>query len=95
MSSLPEAPANRVARFEYRNPLRVILRSAPADDVVVTFGKGGLSLTMQPVDIAAPDVELDAAARLLLMWGRREPSAPIDVYATGPAAALLEALFGW
>lgn len=95
MSALPEAPVNRLAKFAGRSAVRAILRSAPADDVVVTFTDGVLSLALEPVGDTAPDVELEPAARLLLLWGRREPSAPVDLHASGPAAAMLEALFGW
>jgi hypothetical protein len=93
MSTLPEAPVNRVHADE--RDVRVIMRSAPHDDVVVTIADATLTLGLQPMSDIAPDVELDAAARLLLLWGRREPSAPIDLHATGLAADVLAALFGW
>jgi Mycothiol maleylpyruvate isomerase N-terminal domain len=93
MSTLAEAPVNRV-HADGRD-VRVILRSAPHDDVVVTIADATLTLGLQPISETAPDVELDAAARLLLLWGRREASARIDLHATGPAAQVLGALFGW
>ena len=95
MSTLPEAPANRMPASADGSEFRAVLRSAPHDDVVVTVTDGVLTMSMRPVSAAAADVELDAAARLLLLWGRREPSAPIDVYATGPGAGVLRSLFGW
>ena len=95
MSTLPEAPANRLAALTGRPQLDVVIRSEPEDDVVMTVGPDTLRLTMRPIDGTPPGVELDAAARLLLLWGRREPSAPIDVYATGAAAVVLESMFGW
>jgi uncharacterized protein (TIGR03083 family) len=93
MSALPEAPANRV-RAGGRE-VHVILRSAPADDVVITLADSTVTLAMQPVGDRRPDVELDPAARLLLLWGRRDPSAPVDVRATGLAAEVVASLLGW
>ncbi len=93
MSTLPEAPANRLGAAEPE--LRAVIRSAPHDDVVLTVAGGAFTMSMQPIDDTASDVELDAAARLLLLWGRREPSAPIDVHASGPTADLLATVFGW
>lgn len=95
MSTLPEAPANRLGGASARPEMRAVIRSAPHDDVIVTVTGGTFAMSMQPINETAADVELDAAARLLLLWGRREPSAPIDVYASGGAADALEALFGW
>ena len=94
MSSLPETPANRLKEFAGPD-IEVIIRSAPDDDLVVTITDSETALSLQPISDVAPDVELDAAARLLLLWGRREPSAPVDVYAAGRAAEALETLFGW
>jgi hypothetical protein len=94
MSSLPETPANRLRK--YAGPdVEVIIRSAPDDDLVVTIADSAIVLSLQPIRDVAPDVVLDAAARLLLLWGRREPSAPVDVYAAGRAAEVLATLFGW
>ena len=95
MSTLPEAPANRLGAACAWPEMRAVIRSAPHDDVVVTVTGGTLAMSMQPIDETEADVELDAAARLLLLWGRREPSAPIDMHASGGTAESLEALFGW
>ena len=91
MSTLPETPANRIARQPARTDPRVVIRSAPHDDLVVTLSAGAVSLAQQPIDATPADVELEPAARLLLLWGRREPSAPIDVH-TGQGSRVLEML---
>ncbi|MGO9874066.1 MAG: maleylpyruvate isomerase N-terminal domain-containing protein [Acidimicrobiia bacterium] len=95
MSELGETAANRLARLCAERDVRLIIRSAPHDDVVATVSDSALTLVLKPIDDTAADVELDAAARLLMLWGRREPSAPVDVHAAGPAAEALEAMFGW
>ena len=91
MSTLPETPANRIARQPARADARVVIRSAPHADLIVTLSAGAVSLAQQPIDATPPDVELEPAARLLLLWGRREPSAPIDVHA-GDGGRVLEML---
>ena len=35
------------------------------------------------------------AARLLLLWGRREPSARVDVLGNGAERPIIDALLGW
>jgi len=95
MSTLVEAPANRLARCGRYRDVCVRLRSSPHDDLVATVTGSTLTLALQPLDDTAADVELDAAARLLALWGRREPTAHIDVHADGPAAEVLDVLFGW
>ena len=95
MSALPETPANRLKVRASGPEVQVIIRSAPHDDIVVSTTGAVTTLAAQAIGDAAPDVELDPAARLLLLWGRREPSAPMDVHATGPARDVLETLFGW
>jgi hypothetical protein len=95
MSSLPEAPANRVAHALATSDQRVVLRSAPFDDVILTISDGVVALAEAPIDDAPPTVELDAAARLLLLWGRREPSAPVDLRAESAERRIVTALLGW
>jgi len=101
MSTLPEAPVNRVRAISTPprpSPLgttRLVLRSEPHDDVVITVADATVSMALEPMRAIAPDIELDAAARLLLLWGRREPSAPIDVHAAGAPRAVANLLFGW
>jgi uncharacterized protein (TIGR03083 family) len=95
MSTLPEAPANRAAAALDHTEIRAVIRSAPHDDVVLSVDGGAVGMSTQPIDETEPDIELDAAARLLLLWGRREPSAPIDLHAGGDSAMLLGSLFGW
>jgi hypothetical protein len=63
--------------------------------VVVSIENGAVSMQLTPVDDAAATLELEPAARLLLLWGRREPSAPIDLNVAGDERSTLEALFGW
>jgi uncharacterized protein (TIGR03083 family) len=93
MTTLPEAPANRVALAELDDGARAVLRSPGADDVVIEVRDGALRVSVGPPIEEPPALELDAAARLLILWGRREPSAPIRRYATDAATgALLTAL---
>jgi uncharacterized protein (TIGR03083 family) len=95
MSTLPESPVNRIATNREHPPTRLVVRSAPHDDVVLTVANGSVSMTLEPPDNVAPVVELEPAARLLLLWGRREPSAPVDVHASGESRDLLNSLFAW
>lgn len=95
MSTLPEAPANRLGAKSAPGDARLVLRSAPHDDVVVTFTDGALAMTLEPIIDTPPAVELEPAARLLALWGRREPSTPVDVHADGENRRRLETLFGW
>jgi uncharacterized protein (TIGR03083 family) len=79
MSSLPEAPSHRVTS-RLAPAQRLVLRSSDADDVVLERVDDALSISVQPNDGSEPAaVELDAAARLLLLWGRREPGAAVHV----------------
>jgi uncharacterized protein (TIGR03083 family) len=79
MTTLPEAPGRRLTPL-LETGARLVFRSLDADDVVCERSDAGCSMTLEPVDHSvAADVELDAAARLLLLWGRREPSAAVDV----------------
>ena len=94
MSTLPEAPANRLRAHRGDGPTRLVLRSEPHDDVVLNLQDGALALTLEPMADTQPDVELDPAARLLLLWGRREPSAPIELHTTDGARSILLALLG-
>jgi hypothetical protein len=94
MSSLPETPARRVAPFATSNH-RAMIRSAPFDDVILTISNGVVALAQAPIDDSPPSVELGAAARLLLLWGRREPSAPVDVCPESAERPLVTALLGW
>jgi hypothetical protein len=66
---------------EPQTPLTVRLRCADEPDLVVDVRDGLASLSLnEPVD--APGVlETDAAARLLLLWGRR-PTDPRRVRST-------------
>ncbi len=73
----------------------MVLRSEPHDDVVVTVAGGCVAMTLEAPDRSMPAVELHPAARLLLLWGRREPSAAIDVHVTGASRDLANSLFGW
>jgi uncharacterized protein (TIGR03083 family) len=96
MSTLPESPGNRIAATNRELPATtLVLRSEPHDDVVVTVAGGTVGMTLEPITGTTPAVELDPAARLLLLWGRREPSAAIDVHVTGPDRELANSLFPW
>jgi uncharacterized protein (TIGR03083 family) len=91
MTTLPESPGNRVARSGPA-PARVILRSTPYDDVVLSVSAASCDISQQPIDDSFADIELEAAQRLLLLWGRREPSSPIELHAEGAARQVLESL---
>jgi uncharacterized protein (TIGR03083 family) len=95
MSTLPETPANRVVRELGIRDVRAVIRSAPHDDVVLTISDGVFALESLPIDNGAPSLDLDPAARLLLLWGRREPGARVDVLAEGDERAAIAALLGW
>jgi uncharacterized protein (TIGR03083 family) len=98
MWALPEAPVNRLAHLGDPEPIRTLLRSTGHDDVVVTVRDGTVAIRQVPIDTRPASIELDAAARLLLLWGRREPSAPVDLDADldadGGARRVIEALLG-
>ena len=93
MSTLPEAPANRVGTRPENSSERFVLRSAPDEDVVVTLTDHELTMALEPIGATPCDVSLDPAARLLILWGRREPSAPVDLEAGRERRAMLEKLF--
>lgn len=96
MSTLPEAPANRLGKYRNQgHELRLVIRSAPDDDIVLTVADDAVAICLRPIDDSVADVELDAAARLLGLWGRREPSASIHLHAEGIARTILTTLFGW
>ena len=74
------------------------LRSEPHDDVVVSLSGGSLTVHAEPPGDTRVDARLDPAARLLALWGCREPSAPIHL-ARGASNTnnrdALWCLFGW
>src|SRR5262249_25274591 len=81
MTTLPEAPGRRLAPVLEPGE-RLVLRSPDADDVVLgrTADRCSVGVRLAPGGGGvAADVELEAAARLLLLWGRREPRAAVDV----------------
>lgn len=95
LMSMPTLAESVAARLGPRSGLadaRVVLRSGALDDVVVELRAGVPSVTLAAQADAAADLECDAAQRLLLLWGRREPSSPIHLHATGSGRALLERL---
>ena len=83
MSALTESPANRAVDLDVPDGLRVIVRSEPHDDLVITMVDGVATLALESVTHTAAHLVLGPAARLLFLWGRREPSAPITLNATG------------
>jgi hypothetical protein len=93
MAVLPEAPANRLGAASAAPDTSVVLRSAD-DDLVVTLDADAVSLAIVARGPVPASVELEAADRLLLLWGRR-PSVPPSVSpgATGAQRDLLRALF--
>lgn len=95
MTVLPETLDNRLRVAAYRSgDFDVRLRSEPHDDVVVSLSGGSLTVRSEPPGDGQVDARLDPAARLLALWGRREPSAPIHL-GRGANRDALWCLFAW
>ncbi len=95
MTVLSETLDNRLRGAAYRSgDFEVRLRSEPHDDVVVSLSGGSLAVRSEPPGAGRVDARLDPAARLLALWGRREPSAPIHLE-EGADRDALRCLFGW
>ncbi len=62
--------------------------------MVVSLSGGSLAVRSEPPGAGRVDARLDPAARLLALWGRREPSAPIHLE-EGADRDALRCLFGW
>jgi hypothetical protein len=89
------ALVNRLGAANYGSgDFAVVLRSEPHDDVMVSLSDGALSVRSVPVSDRPVDAHLEAAARLLALWGRREPSAAIEL-TKGANRDALWCLFGW
>jgi hypothetical protein len=70
-------------RIEAR--LRVASRDGTADDVIVSAGADSTDIALGPIE-GEPTLETDAAARVLLLWGRR-PADPSRICSrVGPEA---------
>jgi hypothetical protein len=65
----------------------VRLRSPDTIDVHLKVGAGVAGLEFDDADEGEPDIELDAAARTLVLWGRR-PSSPSRIRSRLEPAAL-------
>jgi hypothetical protein len=91
MASLAEAPSQRAHTTDLPDGTALVIRSEPHDDVTMTRRAGTVQL-----ELTAPagpaHLEMEPAARLLVLWGRREPSAPARLVATGPTRTLAERL---
>jgi hypothetical protein len=95
MPVLAETPANRLQAANYHSgDFTVVLRSDPGDDVTISLHHGVLSVASQPLTDRPVDAHLEPAARLLALWGRREPSAAIQL-GRGANQLALQCLFGW
>lgn len=94
MTVLPETLDNRLRVAGRSGDFEVRLRSEPHDDVVVSLSGGSLAVRSEPPGDRRVDARLDLAARLLALWGRREPSAPIHLE-RGANRDALWCLFGW
>lgn len=92
MPTLAESWAMRLGPAADLAGVRVVLRSRPHDDVVVELRPGSVDVALVAPSDAPADLECDPAQRLLLLWGRREPSAPVHLHAVGPGRALVERL---
>jgi Mycothiol maleylpyruvate isomerase N-terminal domain len=73
MPTLRESIGRRIAARAGGNAShRVVLRSLPADDVVVSSSPGGATtLALEPPTDEPATLDLHAADRLLVLWGRR------------------------
>ncbi len=94
MTVLPETLDNRLAAAGRSGDFEVRLRGEPHDDVVVSLSGGTLTVRSEPPGDGRVDARLDPAARLLALWGRREPSAAIHLEGGADRDALW-CLFGW
>ncbi len=95
MPVLAEALANRLRVGTYGGgDSDIVIRSGFHDDVIISLSCGVLEVHMEIQTDRYIDVELDAASRLLSLWGRHEPSAPV-LLGKRTDRALLGALFGW
>ena len=66
----------------HQDAKRVVLRGAPHADIVFVCGTRSIDVVRQSITPATPDIEVEPAQRLLMLWGRREPSSPIDAHTT-------------
>jgi hypothetical protein len=95
MPVLAETLANRLQAANYHSgEFSVVLRSEPDDDVIIALEDGVFSVCSLPLTDRPVDAYLASAARLLVLWGRREPSAAIQL-GKGPTQSVLQCLFGW
>jgi len=94
MTVLPETLDNRLQVAGRSGDFEVRLHSEPHDDVVVSHSGGSLAIRSEPLGDGQVGARLEPAARLLALWGRREPSAPIHL-AGGASRDALWCLFGW
>jgi hypothetical protein len=95
MPVLAETLANRLHAANYHaEDFTVVVRSQPDDDVIISSTDGVLSVRSEALTDRQADAHLASAARLLALWGRREPSAPIQLEGRSTKTALWP-LFGW
>lgn len=92
MSTLAETPAHRLFDAQLPDGLRVVVRSEPDDDLIITMRNRVPQIELVAMRDEPSHLALEPAARLLFLWGRREPSAPITLTADGPARELLDRL---
>jgi hypothetical protein len=75
-----------------RHPLTIVLRSPNQPDVILVAdadGNARFELAERPADGDAT-VEVDAAARLLTMWGRRSATRPERLVADEATQRVIE-----
>ncbi len=95
MPVLAEAFENRLRAAKHQlEDFHVVLRSEPHDDVIVSRANGVLEVRTESVEGRRVDAYLEPVTRLLALWGRREPSAAIDL-GKGANRDALWSLFGW
>jgi uncharacterized protein (TIGR03083 family) len=99
MGTLAETPTARARNAgaipsDRHVSVSVRVRSADADDLLVTAADDAVTISLVPPTDEAPTFEVDAADRLLLLWGRR-PAGAIGTMVEGDAAqrSLVRALF--
>jgi len=95
MPVLAETFVNRLHAANYHSgDFTVLLRSEPDNDVTISLEDGVLCVGTQLLTDRPVDALLARAARLLALWGRREPSAAIQL-GRGANQTALQCLFGW
>lgn len=93
LTSMPSLREALGARLDVASgpSARVVVRSAPDDDLVLDVADGSLRASWA-LPAGPADVECEPAQRLLLLWGRHEPSSPLTIDASEDSCVLVDRL---